>query len=234
MRKSQRLSRIKVQIQEEHSDNNWLISYADLMTLLWGFFVIISAFSVPSKVLIEKLKESTSKSMGGEYKKPFNEITDELTIVLKELNLEKETKIETLTDGVKVTIKSGNFFDSGSSALSEKTKAILTRIGLVLKKQDKNFRILVEGHTDDVPMKTVGIPSNWELSSNRANSVVRLFESVGVRHDVLRPIGFADVEPLMEVGKLRDDDLMSARTKNRRIVIRLQKLEPLRMTGVTE
>ena len=59
--------------EHTESEENWLISYADLMTLLWGFFVIISAFSVPSKDLIEKLKQETAESMGGEYVQPFNE-----------------------------------------------------------------------------------------------------------------------------------------------------------------
>ncbi|MDO9183999.1 MAG: OmpA family protein [Bacteriovorax sp.] len=234
MKKNQRIARLKAQNnQEEHGDGNWLISYADMMTLLWGFFVIISAFSVPSKDLIEKVKESTSKAMGGKYEKPFNEITDELLKVLKEMNLEQETKIETLTDGVKLTIKSGSFFESGSSAVPEQTKEVLSKIAIILKKQDSKFRILVEGHTDDVPIKTLGTPSNWELSSNRAANVVRLFESLGVKHEVLRPIGFADVEPLVDITNLKDEELLKARTQNRRIVIRLQQLVATRLKGVT-
>jgi chemotaxis protein MotB len=234
MKKTNRFSKLKDHGQgEEHSDGNWLISYADMMTLLWGFFVIISAFSVPSKDLIEKVKESTSKAMGGEYKKPFNEITDELLKVLKELNLEKETKIETLTDGVKLTIKSGSFFESGSAILPEQTKDILSKIAVILKKQESKFRILVEGHTDDVPIKNAATPSNWELSANRAANVVRLFESLGVKHDVLRPVGFADVEPLIDPINLQGEELIKARTQNRRIVIRLQQYMPTRLKGVT-
>ena len=218
----------------EEGEGNWLISYADMMTLLWGFFVILNAYSVPSKAMMEKIKESTSKAMGGEYKKPFSEITDELKKIFSEVNLGKDAQIETLADGVRVTLKAGTVFDSGSSVLPEKAKEILTKISVVLKNQDKNFRILVEGHTDDVPMKNSLIASNWELSSNRASTVVRFFEEQGVRHEALRPIGFADVEPLVDTKVLTEDELTSARSQNRRIVIRLQRLVESRMKGIKD
>lgn len=233
MRGSKRLKKFKNKTEvTDDGDGNWLVSYADMMTLLWGFFVIISAFSVPSKDLIEKLKESTATAMGGEYQKPFNEITNELESVLKELNLENDAKVETLTDGVKITVKSNNFFESGSTNLSDPTKEVLTKIGTILKKQNNTFKILVEGHTDDVPVKKELGVSNWELSSNRAASVVKLFESIGVKHELLRPVGFADVEPLVSTVNLQNEELAKARSQNRRIVIRLQKTEAPRMEGV--
>lgn len=235
MRGNKKVKRYKQKHEAvDEGDGNWLISYADMMTLLWGFFVIISAFSVPSKDLIEKLKESTATAMGGEYQKPFNEISNELLTVLKELNLENDAKVETLTDGVKITVKSNNFFESGSTTLPDATKEVLVKIGAILKKQDNSFKILVEGHTDDVPVKKdLGI-SNWELSSNRAASVVKLFESIGVRHELLRPVGFADVEPLVKTAELKGEELALARAQNRRIVIRLQQTVPARMEGVQE
>lgn len=222
--------KIKLAKNESHHDeSNWLISYADMMTLLWGFFVILSAISVPDKKLIEKLKESTSKSLGGEYNKPFNELSDELIKVLTELNLQNEAQIDTLSDGVKLTIKSTKFFESGSFDLSEESKQILIKVGSVLKKQDDKFKILVEGHTDDVPMKKSSLISNWELSSNRAVSVVKLFESIGIKHDNLRPVGLSDVEPGVSFKELSGVELESARAKNRRIVIRLIKTENKRI-----
>ena len=107
--KKTRFGHLSYESEEDNSDGNWLISYADMMTLLWGFFVIVSAFSVPSKAIIEKIKETTSKSMGEVYVKPFNEISDELQSVLSELNLESDAQIENLTDGIKITMKSGKF-----------------------------------------------------------------------------------------------------------------------------
>ena len=235
MKANKRFSKLRSKHQHaEEGEGNWLISYADMMTLLWGFFVILNAYSVPSKGMMEKIKESTSKAMGGEYKKPFSELSDELSKVLTELNLGKEAQIETLADGVKVTLKSGNVFESGSSAIPENAKVILSKLGVILKKQDRDFRILIEGHTDDVPMKNIGIPSNWELSSNRASNVVRFFEEMGVRHESLRPIGFSDVEPLVDVKSLKPDELSAARAQNRRIVIRLQKNVESRLKGIKD
>lgn len=232
--KRRRYKKKKARI-EHHDDGegNWLISYADLMTLLWGFFVIISAFSVPSQDLIEKLKESTAESMGGEYEKPYNEISTKLLEVLTELNLKDDFKIDTLSDGIKLSINSSYFFNSGSFKLNKDARLILEKIGDVIQTEDENFRVYVEGHTDDEPMKNNSlVPSNWELSSRRATTVVRLFETRGVLHKLLRPIGLADVDPLINVSKLSSTKLRSARAKNRRIVIRLQKLLPSRMKQV--
>lgn len=228
-RKFSRKSKQKVVIHDD-GEGNWLISYADLMTLLWGFFVILSAFSVPNQELLEKLKESTAKSMGGEYKNPFNELSDRLKNVLKELNLENDAIVETLSDGVKLTMKATNFFDSGRSDLKGNAKKILLKIGTVLIKENGKFQVLVEGHTDDVPIKTKHTPSNWELSADRASTVVRLFEGQGVAHNNLRPIGLADVDPLIDIKKIPKSELKNARAKNRRIVIRLQKIIPKRMS----
>lgn len=218
-----RLKKRRTLVEHDDSEGNWLISYADLMTLLWGFFVILSAMSIPNPELIEKLKQSTSVSMGGEYEQPFNEITDRLLDVLKSVNLEEEASVEVLTDGVKITMKSGHFFQSGSSDLNSHALSVLTRIGDVIKDEGRDFKVLVEGHTDDIPMKSKETPSNWELSSDRASTVVRLFESRGVDHSLLRPIGLADVDPLVDIQGLDNAQLREARAKNRRIVVRLQK-----------
>jgi flagellar motor protein MotB len=75
---------------EEDWEGNWLISYADLMTLLWFFFVILTAFSTPDVAKVEKLKEATATSMGGKYDSPYNELTDRLKIIIADLKLEKK------------------------------------------------------------------------------------------------------------------------------------------------
>jgi chemotaxis protein MotB len=227
-----RYKRKKKVIHVEEGDGNWLISYADMMTLLWGFFVILNAYSVPNKAIMEKLKESTSKAMGGEYKKPNLEFTQELTKVFEELKIENESQVESTSDEIKITLKSGSFFDSGSSELPDHAKIVLEQISNILKKRDKQFRILIEGHTDDVRMKRADNFSNWELSSNRANSVVKFMESSGIRHESLRPIGYADVEPLIDPKNLTDEKLANARSQNRRIVIRLQKIIEPRLKNI--
>lgn len=216
-------------VHHDDGEGNWLISYADLMTLLWGFFVIVSALSTPDPSKLEKLKEKTSESMGGKYELPYNELSDSIKKVLKELNVDKDVQIENLADGVKITAQSAKFFDQGKAALTTEAQLIINRVGGVLKEKAEDFIILVEGHTDDVPINTVAFPSNWELSLKRATEVVHLFEALGLPHNNLRPVGLSDVQPLVKIEGLSGNELEAARTKNRRIIIRLQKKLPARM-----
>lgn len=211
------------EVHHDDGEGNWLISYADMMTLLWGFFVIISALSTPDPAKIEKLKESTSESMGGKYEKPYNEITDAITKVLKELNIDKDVQIETLADGIKVTAQSAKFFEPGQAILKEEAQDVMKKIGDVLKGQGKDFIVLIEGHTDDVPIKNAMFGSNWDLSTKRATAVVHIFEELGIDHTDLRPVGLADIQPVVKIEGLEGDALSEARSKNRRVVIRLQR-----------
>jgi len=87
-----------------------------------------------------------------------------------------------------------------------------------------DFKIFVEGHTDDRPIETNRYPSNWELSAARASTVVRLMETRGFPHANLRPLGFADVEPSLPNVDGRGRGIEENRAKNRRIVIRLQRI----------
>ncbi len=74
-------------------------------------------------------------------------------------------------------------------------------------------RIQVEGHTDDIPISTAFYPSNWELSSARASSVVRLFSENGVAPERLVAIGYADNRPVVP-----NTDAAS-RARNRRVTV---------------
>src|SRR3989339_440359 len=210
---------------EVHDDGegNWLVSYADMMTLLWGFFVIITIFSTPDASKFEKLKEHTSQAMGGTYQRPLNELTEELEQVFAEMNINQDIRIENLIDGIKLTASSTRFFASGDASLSTESKSILENIGKIFQDRAQGYKIIIEGHTDDVPINTKEFPSNWELSLRRSSEVVRLFENMGIPHADLRPVGLSDIEPMKEIGGLSGDKLRDARAQNRRIVIRIQK-----------
>lgn len=212
------------EVHHDDGEGNWLISYADLMTLLWGFFVIISSLSTPDPAKVETLKKETSESMGGKYVVPYNEISDALKDVLKEMNIDHEVQIETLIDGVRITAQSAKFFDPGKATLKEEALPVVRKVGEILLEKGKGFIILVEGHTDDVPINNGLFSSNWDLSMKRATEVVHLFESLGVPHTDLRPVGLADIQPIVPVAGVSDKAALSeARSKNRRVVIRLQK-----------
>lgn len=214
---------------EDESDGNWLVSYADMMTLLVGFFVMLSAFSVPDASKMEALKRETAESMGGKYTKPFEQLSNSIQQTLSEIKLDKEISVAETDDGVTIVSKGTLFFDSGSSELKPEAATLMNKIGEVLAKQAGNFRIFVEGHTDDSPIATKEFPSNWELSSIRAGSVVRLLESKGIARKNLRPLGLADTEPVSPNRDGNGTPIPANQAENRRIVIRVQKQLPKRM-----
>lgn len=210
---------------DSHDDGegNWLISYADLMTLLWGFFVILTAFSSPDPAKMEQLKKSTAESMGGTYTNSYNTLTDKLKTILLKDQIAQDATVEKMLDGIKITFNSKYFFNSASSKLKDKALVLLKNIGIILSKEALEYNILIEGHTDDLPIHTRKYPSNWELSLLRAVEVVHLFEKVGIPHNNIRPMGLSDTKPLVKIKGLKGNMLQEARNKNRRIIVYVKK-----------
>jgi chemotaxis protein MotB len=223
--------RVKIKLRDIHHDDgegNWLVSYADMMTLLFGFFVILTALSTPDAKKFEQIKEQTAKAMKGAYTKPYLELVNSLQQILRDMNMDKEVNISETTDGVDLVMKGNLFFESGSSEMSPRANEIIKKMGPVLAKEAVGFRISVEGHTDDVPMVSKQFPSNWELSSSRAGTVVRMLERLGFPHTDLRPIGLADTEPVVPNKNVDGTPNLENRALNRRILIRIQKQLPKR------
>jgi chemotaxis protein MotB len=106
---------------QDDGEGNWLVSYADMMTLLFGFFVMISAFSTPNAGKFEKMKKETAQAMGAKYTNPYTEMNSSVKTFLKDFNLEEnEVSLEETLNGVTITSKGTLFFDSGSAELKPK------------------------------------------------------------------------------------------------------------------
>ncbi len=210
-------------VKEDDGEGNWLVSYADLMTLLFGFFVLLSAFSTPDAGKLEQLKQATSEYLGTKYTKPFEQLESDVRNVVSDINLDQEIAITQDAEGVKITSKGTVFFDSGSAQLKPSAQQLMENLAKILAEKSQGFRIIVEGHTDDVPIATKQFPSNWELSSARAGSVVRLLESKGIPSDMLRPVGLAHTEPVLPNRTPAGESIPKNQAENRRIVIQIRK-----------
>lgn len=220
-------SRKKV-VQHDDGEGNWLVSYADMMTLIASFFIIVSAMSSPDPSKFEKMKKATAESMGGEYVNPYTGIRQQIENEISQTFTTDAIAVVTLLDGIKIVIKSKTFFTPGSFELKQEALSIIENIGKVLVATPTQYKIIVEGHTDDVPMVSSTIPSNWELSFRRASEVVKLFEKLGIAKNRLKPSGLADTEPITDITGLAGENLIAARDNNRRIVIRIKKILPRR------
>ena len=111
-------------------------------------------------------------------------------------------------------------FDSGQATLQPEGEPLLGEVAQLLN-VDKSHPITVEGHTDNVPIATAQFPSNWELSTARATTVVRFLIAHGVSAGRLGAVGYADLHPIAT------NATVAGRALNRRVEIVLMRLNPV-------
>ncbi len=210
---------------QDHDESNWLVSYADMMTLLCGFFIMMFSMSTVKTNDFEKVKKEVSEHFGTKYESPTEDLNQLVTQVIQENGVAKDVTIT--SDGISVSLAfhSTLFFGSLSAEISAEGQQIVDRIadGLIVeqKKSGKNYKLVVEGHTDSQPVIGGPFPSNWELSSARATRVIRLFLDQGFSAQNLLAIGYADTQPVLESRKADGSWDPEALAKNRRVVLRV-------------
>ncbi|TFW32066.1 flagellar motor protein MotD [Massilia horti] len=226
----------------------WLISYADFITLLFAFFVVMYAISVVNdgkyKVLSDALGDAFGGRAGQETRANGTVEPLPLTSLLQRKRAEsakrERERLATLARdlgntlaplikagkvrvtqsgrGVSIEINASVLFDSGDAALTGESKEALRAVAQLLK--DDTHAIRVEGHTDNVPISNARYPSNWELSAVRASSVVRLFIEGGVAEGRLTAVGNGANQPVAP----NNDD--AGRSRNRRVAIMILSALP--------
>lgn len=260
-----------------HTDD-WLMTYADMITLLLCFFAIIIMTSVIKKHVqplpppaVEQRQQIPAPLpqpvVQAETPRPFDIFPGNLPFHPIDQADEPETlalpiktaetsplivvqapipvpvpsaeylppiiktpipaKVEQKGDRLTVIeMPSAAFFDSGSATLSMDGKSILRDVAASLKSdQYRNYRITVEGHTDDTPIHTAQFPSNWELSTARASSVVHYFLDQGIPALRLRAAGYADTFSKVPNRDSSGNPVPANRAENRRVVIKLEKID---------
>ena len=208
----------------EEGEGNWLVSYADMMTLLVGFFVILMSFSSVDQEEFEMLKQSVSKEFGGQYERPYGDIADRIKEQLKKAGLEKQVSIKTNESGVDISFMGTALFDLGSVEIRSGVKTMLEALVPEFKKQAHEMDIVIEGHTDDVPMAGSGfLKNNFELSSIRACRVLDFFAENGFVKEKMTAIGYGETRPLVPNRDAQGNSIPDNQTQNRRVVIKLIK-----------
>jgi chemotaxis protein MotB len=221
------------------SHERWLVSYADFITLLFAFFTTMYAIST---VDAEKLQNAASSMQtafsssaappvaGGAGVLPGGggqsvvESASGAGRVLKDLadvRIDLESRlsrevgaglVDLVSDprGLVVSMREGGSFATGSAALSTSAESVLLNVADSVRGIDNLVR--VEGHTDDVPIRTTQYASNWDLSAARATNVVRfLAERAGVPPARLSAAGYGEFRPR------GPNDSAERRAQNRRV-----------------
>lgn len=226
----------------------WLLTYADLITLLLAFFIILYSMS---KIDKDKYREVSgafrsilhgtgplSLPPGSRFADDDAGNSDFKLGDLGVLRYEIETRLEKLgltnnimatldRRGLVIRVSESTFFDFGSADLRPEATDILHLIAGFLLRIPNHIRI--EGHTDNVPIKTSKYPSNWELSVNRATVCVRyLIIKYGFPPERISALGYGEYRPIAS------NETPESRVKNRRVDIIVLSWEEERKEPPTE
>ena len=255
----------------EGPDERWLLTYADMITLLMALFIVMFAISNVNKAKLEALSTSLKESVPGavvdggqsvlqnggnpqgqaspkvqppvpaiqpmiksefekQYRKKggaegneedqFEKVKRDLDAYARKEGLKHKLETEITRRGLVIRmLTDGVLFDSGQAKIKPRSVPVIEKIAGVLQ-VDEEHPINVEGHTDNVPIHSSQYPTNWELSTARAASVVRLLISENAPADRLGAVGYAQLHPL------EPNTTDKGRSRNRRVEIVL-----LRVTG---
>ena len=192
--------------EEKGDSEGWIVTFADLMTLLFCFFVLLTTLSTAPKAC-------------GALAQYF----EENRAFFKNFEL-RNSKLECV-----ITLPSDFLFRSGQDSVQQAALTRLKPLFETIKEipEHKEDLIIVEGHTDNVPIKSRRFPSNWELSSARATNVAGFLRQVGLPEEQLSVRAYAENRPRVpyqdQFGeKLAGKNLLAAQRKNRRVEIILQ------------
>lgn len=211
-------------LDEAEEDQEWLLTYSDMITLLLAFFAMLIAVSQTDIALWEQMKQGMRSDVAGKEKveTPLAEIKIDLDSLLLEERNQGLVGIVLDKNGIVLSFNSSSLYNSGEAVLLPSGERIITKVTQALNALGYyQFRVDVEGHTDNVPINTPRFPSNWELSVARASEVVKFFIREGVEGDRLKASGYADTKPVLPHVDEFGRDIVENRAANRRIVIRI-------------
>ena len=175
---------------KDDSDNadRWVVSYADFVTLLFAFFTTMYALSHVDVGKLERFAgsmKSAFKATGsgdintniieGIRPIPYDdyELEKDIRAMLENFPAMAGIAVSRDNRGVLISLGDSVLFDSASAVIKDEAKPLLLSVAAILKKTSND--ILIEGHTDTLTMRSAQYPSNWELSSARATSVLMYF-----------------------------------------------------------
>jgi len=229
---------------EEHIDETWLIPYADLLTLLLALFIVLfasaqvdqkkfdqlaqafsAAFSSGSMAVLDSTRTSPQITDGPprttqvDKEQAYLQETAQLLEVkrlvdkyIQENNLTGDLQTSLTEDGLMIRIKDTALFPSGSATLIPESQRLGSAIAKMLVPLSQ--RIIISGHTDNVPINTYEFPSNWDLSSKRALNFMKfLFTQEKLHPEKFSAIGHGEYRPIAS------NETSEGRAKNRRVEI---------------
>ncbi len=231
----------------EEVSEKWAIPYADFLTLLLCLFIALFAMSQAGKQAAIEYAAAFAKAFGlrlvpfqetlpkqilpqpiiprsqpTEKGKRIQRQLQELQQILEKMGLSGAVKVEYEAIGIRIILQERVLFDPGNANIKPEFYPIIDRLYEVISSIPNPVEI--EGHTDNIPISTEKYPSNWELSTARASSIVRYFISKGVSSERLKASGYADTKPIAS------NATPEGRAQNRRIEIFILNIKGSELT----
>lgn len=236
-------------LQEEHANHErWLVSYADFITLLFAFFVVmysissinegkykvlseslVGVFSEPERAIkpipvgeqrlratepdlsIMEDNPNSGTSAGEPAIDPLQQIATSMQEAFGDLLATEQLTVRGNELWVEIELSSSLLFPSGDAVPNELAFALIEKVAKILAPYENPIH--VEGFTDNLPISTAQYPSNWELSTARAASIVRMLAMDGVKPERLAAVGYGEFQPVA------DNASEEGRSRNRRVVL---------------
>jgi chemotaxis protein MotB len=215
--------------EDDNDGEGWLVSYADMMTLIASFFILMMAFANYDPPGFQKKAEVIAKH----FRKDKNKSSAvKLKFLDEEIAIHPELKNKikiSVKDGELVLVFSGStIFDNGEFKLDKDTVKTVDSLIDIIKTTNPQYRILVEGHADDsfeVESKKNTVNSNWLISSLRAASIIERFSYFGFPPSNLAALAKGDTQKILPSIDKNGERIERNAAINRRAIIKV--LEPL-------
>jgi chemotaxis protein MotB len=223
----------KKKAEEPENGERWLISYADFITLLFAFFVVMYSVSavndgklkvlgdsistafnpfIPFSATNIRIVESQSGTQPNEQAFDIGVLTfRKLKEGIRDFDRFEKIKVENEARGVAIRLPDEMVFESGKAEILPKFQESLQKIAKLLKEIPNHLQI--EGHTDNIPISTSAYPSNWELSTARSVAILRGLIAASIEPGRLSAAGYGEFKPISA------NDTPEGRAKNRRVEI---------------
>jgi len=214
--------------RQQHSEegtDSWLMSYADMITLLMCFFIIFISVSEPKKDKLSALTRGLADKFGVVgFSTPFQSIVSNMQGIVEDNKMYKDIAVEANTTGIQMEISTLKFFKQDGVELDGSNSAVLVEIAQALKKLDfSQYRLSVEGHTDNTIPHSEIYPSNWELSSAQAARMVRFLVEQGIKPNQVEVVGRGDSQPIVPNEDGMGKPIAENQARNQRLVIKVEK-----------
>jgi chemotaxis protein MotB len=246
---------------EVESEERWLLTYADMITLLMALFMVLFSITSVNKSKLEVLSKTLQEAFSGkvlpggesirdtgadpkETKPPsaeppipaitavvgeqmqrdsaeakakeqedFRRLKEQIDSYARQKGLQNQVQTVIAQRGLVIRLLTDRvLFDSGAAELKAEATPVLGQVAQIIAKEARH-QVMVEGHTDSVPIRGSVFPTNWELSTARASRVVRFLIAGGVAQSRLSAGGYAALHPISTNGTA------AGRSRNRRVEI---------------